>query len=73
MHGILGLAALIIFTFMYFLLPETSQPGARGIDEMKAINGIDKSKSFVFVNPLQPLWLLRSPTMLLMVRYYAIT
>ena len=64
MHGILGLLGLIAFTTFYFLFPETSQPGARGIERMKAEHG---SSSFVFINPLRSLWLLRSPTMLLIV------
>ena len=65
MQGILGLVGLIAFTTIYFDFPETSQPGARGIDKMKAANDeIDSSKSFIFINPLQSLWLLRSPIML---------
>jgi hypothetical protein len=66
---VIGLVGLIIFTAMYFLFPETSQPGARGIDEMKGTNGTDSSRSFVFINPLQSLWLLRSPAILLTVRF----
>ena len=68
MQGSLGLVGLIAFITIYFLFPETSQPGARGIDKMKAANQIDSSKSFIFINPLQSLWLLRSPTMLATVR-----
>ena len=68
MHGILCLVGLISFTTFYFLFPETSQPGARGIEKMNAANGIDSSTSFIFINPLEPLWLLRSPSMLLTVR-----
>ena len=67
MQGFLGLVGLIAFTTIYFLFPETSQPGARGIDKMKARNEIDSSKSFIFINPLESLWLLRSPIMLAMV------
>ena len=64
MQGILGFLGLIAFATIYFLFPETSQPGARGIEKLKAANKIDSSKSFIFINPLQPLWLLRSPIML---------
>ena len=64
MQGILGLIGLIAFITIYFLFPETSQPGARGIDKMKAANEIDSSTSFIFINPLQSLSLLRSPIML---------
>ena len=67
---ILGLVGLIISTAMYFLFPETSQPGARGIDEMKGTNETDSSGPFVLINPLQSLWLLRSPAILLTVRFY---
>ena len=69
MHGILGLLGLIAFTTFYFLFPETSQPGARGIDKMKAEHG-SSSRSFVFINPLRSLLLLRSPTMLIIVRFF---
>ena len=69
MQGLLGLIGLIAFTVIYFLFPETSQPGTRGIDKMKARNEIDPSKSFIFINPLESLWLLRSPIMLSIVSF----
>jgi MFS family permease len=63
-QSILGLVGLIAFTTIYFLFPETAQPGERGIDIMKA-NGTPRSSGgFVFINPLQSLGLLRSPIML---------
>jgi hypothetical protein len=68
MHGVLGLLGLVAFTTIYFLFPETSQPGARGIDKMKSELGTS-SRSFVFINPLRSLWLLRSPIMFLIVRF----
>jgi len=64
-HGILCLVGLTGFTTFYILFPETSQPGARGIEKLNAGNGIDSSTSFIFINPLEPLCLLRSPAMLL--------
>ena len=67
MHGILCLVGLFGFTAFHFIFPETSQPGERGIEKMNAANGID---SFRFINPLEPLWLLRSPSMLLTVRFF---
>ena len=70
MQGILGFVGLIAFIIIYFLFPETSQPGAKGIDRLEAMDDVDSSRSFVFLNPLQPLWLLRSPLMLLLVRSY---
>ena len=72
MHAILCLVGLIGFAAFYFIFPETSQPGARGIDKMNSANhdGVDSStSSFIFINPLEPLWLLRSPSMLLTVRF----
>ena len=73
MQVILGLVGLIISTTMYFLFPETSQPGARGIDAMKGTNETDSSGPFVFINPLQSLWLLCSPAILLPVSFRTIT
>jgi len=64
-HGILSLVGLIGFTTFYFLFPETSQPGARGIEKMNEAKGTGSSTSFIFINPLEPLWLLRSPSILL--------
>jgi len=60
-HVILCLIGLAFVMTIYFLFPETSQPGARGIDKVK---GTDSSRSFIFINALESLWLLRSPTML---------
>ena len=69
MQGILCFVGLIGFATFYLIFPETSQPGARGIDKMNTANGIDESlgSSFIFINPLEPLRLLRSPSMLLTV------
>jgi len=68
-HGILCFVGLIGFATFYFLFPETSQPGARGIEKMNnpadGINNDSSKSSFKFINPLKPLWLLRSPSMLL--------
>ena len=71
-HVVLGLLGLIVFTTIYFLFPETIQPGATGIEKMKAANGIDSSTPFIFINPFKSLWLLRSPSMLLTVRFYTL-
>ena len=64
MQALLGVFGLIEFVFMYLLFPETSQPGARGIDKLILNNQPIKS---VFINPLRPLALLRSPNLLLIV------
>ena len=67
-HVVLGLLGLIVLTTIFFLFPETIQPGETGIDKMKAANGIDSSTRFTFINPFESLWLLRNPSMLLNVR-----
>ena len=72
MHVVLGLLGLIVFIIIYIFFPETIQPGATGLDKMKATNGIDSSTPFKFVNPFESLWLLCNPSMLLTVRFYAI-
>jgi len=66
-HVVLGLLGLIILTTIYFFFPETIQPGATGIEKMKAAKGIDSSTPFIFkfINPFKSLWLLRSPSLLL--------
>jgi hypothetical protein len=68
-HVVLGLLGLTVFTTFYFFFPETMQPGATGIDKRKAANGTDSSTPFIFINPFKSLWLLRSPSMLLIVRF----
>ena len=71
MHVIFVLLGLIIFTTIYLFFPETIQPGATGIEKMKAANGIDSSSPtpFIFINPFKSLWLLRSPSLLLTVSF----
>jgi len=70
-HVIFVLLGLIIFTTIYLFFPETIQPGATGIEKMKAANGIDSSSPtpFIFINPFKSLWLLRSPSLLLTVSF----
>ena len=64
MQALLGACGLLTFFLMYFLFPETSQPGARGIDKL----ALEERAKFIFINPLRPLALLRSPNILLIVR-----
>jgi predicted MFS family arabinose efflux permease len=52
-------AALLALLAMSFLMPETSQPKARGVDKLEE----DASK-VVFLNPFKDLELLRSPNVL---------
>jgi hypothetical protein len=65
MQAFLGVFGLVQIGFIYFFFPETSQPGARGIDKLKLE---DRPAKFIFINPLRPLGLLRSPNLLLIVR-----
>ena len=58
----LGLFALVCLILTIFLQPETSQPGARGIDKARANGEKDR---LVFLNPFKSLWLLRSPNIAL--------
>lgn len=70
MQGSIGIVGLIAFIAMFFFFPETSQPGARGIDKLKAEEGDRYRKRFIFVNPLRPMLLLRSPNLFLIVRFF---
>lgn len=56
----LGLGTLggLIFVLMFLYFPETSHPGARGIDK---IPHSDRTLGTMIINPLKPLGLLRSP------------
>ncbi|KAF9043989.1 major facilitator superfamily domain-containing protein [Panaeolus papilionaceus] len=62
MQSTLGVVGIMAFILIAFTLPETSHPGQRGVDK------VDPSSlptwRPVFVNPLGPLWLLRSPNLL---------
>ncbi|KAI0810795.1 MFS general substrate transporter [Irpex lacteus] len=58
----LALFAFTCLVLTVFLQPETSQPGARGIDKARAKGESDR---LVFLNPLRSLWLLRSPNIAL--------
>ncbi|KAF9447242.1 MFS general substrate transporter [Macrolepiota fuliginosa MF-IS2] len=57
----LGIFGLIAFAIMFFTFPETSHPGARGIDALRQSGRSERSWLPVLINPLQPLNLLRSP------------
>jgi len=65
MQGSIGVVGLIALIAMFFFFPETSQPGARGIDKLEAEEGDRYRKRFVFLNPLRPMLLLRSPNLFL--------
>ena len=63
----LAAAGIFQFCWMYSYLPETAQPGTRGIDKLPGINSPKHHPRFIFINPLQPLALLRSPNLLFIV------
>lgn len=67
MQGSIGIVGLIALISMCLFFPETSQPGARGIDRVKKEEGDRWRKRFILINPLRPLLLLRSPNLLLVV------
>ena len=68
MQHFLGLVGLLIFFIVIFYLPETSHPNKRGVDNIDP-SLLPKWRP-VFLNPLQPLWLLRSPNLLVIVRNF---
>jgi MFS family permease len=61
-----GVSAAINFIAMYYTLPETSQPNARGIDKLSE-NERGSGFKWVWLNPLRDLALLRGPTILAVV------
>ncbi|KAK0455358.1 MFS general substrate transporter [Desarmillaria tabescens] len=77
----LALAGFLTFVLMLFFLPETSHPGTRGIDKThENVESAPKRWTWVWLNPLAPLALLRSPLLMLMtfvgaaisIAYYAL-
>lgn len=62
-YGLLVFAAVSLVLTIFFQ-PETSQPGARGVDKMIEEKG---KASWVWLNPLACLAMLRSPNILFVV------
>jgi len=58
MQAAMGAVGCFIFVYMWLFFPETSHPGTRGVDKLP-----EGSSRLVFVNPLKPLALLRSPNL----------
>lgn len=69
MQFYLAAAGIFQFCWMYSYFPETAQPGTRGIDKVPGIDGLKHHPKVIFINPLRPLALLRSPNLLLIVSY----
>ena len=65
----LAVAGVFQFCWMYAYFPETAQPGTRGIDRLQELGSLKHSRA-IFINPLRPLALLRSPNLLFIVSYY---
>jgi predicted MFS family arabinose efflux permease len=66
MQQFLGLVGFLVFFIIIFFLPETFHPNKRGVDNIDP-SLLPKWRP-VLLNPLQPLWLLRSPNLLAVVR-----
>lgn len=58
MHYAFFVAALILLIVVAFLLPETSHPGARGVEKAGPVRGL------VWLNPFKSFWLLQSPNLM---------
>ena len=61
----LGIVGLLSFFAIVFFFPETYHPGKRGVDKLD--RSLQPRWRPVILNPLQPLWLLRSPNLLAVV------
>jgi len=62
MQAGVGFVALLTHLLMYIGMPDTSQPGTRGVD--KEFGGQFK---WVWLNPFKCLWYMRSPNLLALV------
>lgn len=73
MQCVVGVFGLVVFGIMWFYLPETSHPGARGIDKLRrrAESGARTRWTNYVVNPLAPLGLLRAPNVLVVVSSFS--
>ena len=59
-------AGFVSLVLTYLFQPETSHPGARGVDELHRLG---EKAHWVWLNPFKSLALLRSPNVLLVVRF----
>ncbi|KXN87018.1 putative transporter AQR1 [Leucoagaricus sp. SymC.cos] len=57
----MGVLALGAFGVILVSLPETSHPGARGVEKFRQSGNVEYKRAFFTVNPLRPLNLLQSP------------
>ncbi len=61
---------MVVFFVVVFFFPETFHVGQRGIDKVDP-ETLPKWRP-VFLNPLKPLWTLRSPNLLAVVGFVSI-
>jgi hypothetical protein len=59
LHYSIGAWGLLEMLFIYLSFPETSHPGTLGIDKLPSRRRIH----IKWINPLNSLWLLRSPNL----------
>ena len=64
MQAFLSCFGFVLLLTTYFTLPETSHPGARGVDKLIEAEGRSK---WVWLNPFKSLKLLKSPNITLLV------
>jgi len=62
MQAIIGIGAGVMLLLVLAILPETSDPGSRGVDKMIENGG---KSGWVWLNPLRAIALLRSPNVFL--------
>ena len=75
MQNALCVCGLIAFALVYVFLPETSHPGARGLERARkraeaegpAASALAGAKRWYWLNPFKSLMLLRSPNLLAIV------
>ncbi|KAH9483455.1 Itaconate transport protein [Psilocybe cubensis] len=58
----LGITGLVVFFIVLFILPETFHPGERGVEKADPAS-LPKWRP-VFLNFLEPLWIMRSPNLM---------
>lgn len=67
MQASFGVSGFMIFMSILLFFPETSHPGARGIDKLRLTPTGAAPRIVVFINPFKSLLLLRSPNFMAVV------
>lgn len=68
LHISLAFFALAAYICVLFCFPETSYPGSRGVDQYEREGGVHPSWRPIILNPFSQLGMLRSPSILAVVR-----